>query len=50
MRVQINETMITFAFFSIQLVGAIGLYFYYTHKNKKAEKDYWQKAGKDETL
>ncbi len=30
----------------LQIVGMFGLYFYYTYKNKKAEKAYWRKAGR----
>jgi hypothetical protein len=34
----------------IQLVGMVAFYLYYTHRNKKAAKAYWQKVNQEKTI
>lgn len=38
-----DSTSVYSAFLLIQLVGMVAFYIYYTHKNKRAEKEYWRK-------
>lgn len=41
-----NDTTWYSAFLVMQLVGMVGFYLYYTHRNKQAEKAYWRKVDK----
>jgi hypothetical protein len=38
------------AFLLIQLAGMVAFYLYYTHKNKQAEKAYWQKVEQNKLI
>lgn len=40
-----DNTIVSFLFLGMQAVGMVAFYIYYTYKNKKAEKDYWQKVN-----
>jgi len=39
-----NDAFLSIILFSLQIVGMVGFYVYYTYRNKKAEKEYWQKV------
>ncbi len=38
-------SIVSILFYSVQLVGMVAFYIYYTYRNKKAEKAYWQRAS-----
>ena len=45
-----NNILFSPTFLMLQLAGMVAFYLYYTHKNKKAEKTYWQKVEQENTL
>jgi hypothetical protein len=41
----LEENIVSYLFFGLQAFGMVAFYIYYSHKNKEAEKAYWEKLG-----